>query len=37
MATSLLAAGDTAAANRALDFLFNRQQKPDGSFPRNSA
>ncbi len=36
MATALLAAGDTAAANRALSFLFDRQQKPDGSFPQNS-
>ena len=36
MATALLAAGDTGAANRALDFLFGRQQKPDGSFPQNS-
>lgn len=36
MATALLAAGDTAAANRALTFLFGRQQKPDGSFPQNS-
>jgi glucoamylase len=36
MATALLAAGDTTAANRALSFLFDRQQKPDGSFPQNS-
>ena len=36
MATALLAAGDAGAANRALDFLFDRQQKPDGSFPQNS-
>lgn len=36
MATALLAAGDTAAANRALSYLFDRQQKPDGSFPQNS-
>ena len=28
--------GDTAAANRALDYLFNVQQKQDGSFPQNS-
>jgi glucan 1,4-alpha-glucosidase len=34
--TAYLALGDTAAANRALDFLFNIQQKPDGSFPQNS-
>jgi glucoamylase len=36
IATALIADGDRAAANRALDFLFNRQQKPDGSFPQNS-
>ena len=34
--TALLAAGDAAAANRAVDYLFFRQQKPDGSFPQNS-
>lgn len=34
--TAYMALGDTAAANRALDFLFNIQQKPDGSFPQNS-
>lgn len=36
MATALLADGDTAAANRAVDYLFNVQQKADGSFPQNS-
>lgn len=36
IATGLIAAGDTAGANRALDFLFDVQQKPDGSFPQNS-
>jgi glucoamylase len=36
VATAYIALGDTAAANRALDFLFNVQQKPDGSFPQNS-
>jgi glucoamylase len=36
IATGLIAAGDRAGANRALDFLFNVQQKPDGSFPQNS-
>jgi glucoamylase len=36
VATGLLAAGDRAAANRALDYLFTRQQKPDGCFPQNS-
>jgi glucoamylase len=35
-ATALLAAGDRAAAERALDFLLLRQQRPDGSFPQNS-
>jgi glucoamylase len=34
--TGLIAAGDTDGANRALDFLFTTQQKPDGSFPQNS-
>ncbi len=34
--TAYLALGDTAAAERALDFLFKIQQKPDGSFPQNS-
>src|SRR4030095_15714885 len=36
IATALIASGDTAGANRALDFLFTVQQKPDGSFPQNS-
>jgi glucoamylase len=36
IATGLIAAGDRAGANRALDFLFTVQQKPDGSFPQNS-
>jgi glucoamylase len=36
IATGLIAAGDTAGANRALDWLFDVQQKPDGSFPQNS-
>ncbi|HUJ33104.1 MAG TPA: glucan 1,4-alpha-glucosidase [Candidatus Acidoferrum sp.] len=36
VATALLAAGDRAAAERALSYLFNVQQKPDGSFPQNS-
>jgi glucoamylase len=34
--TALLAAGDRGAAERALDYLFTRQQKPDGSFPQNT-
>ena len=36
IATALSAAGDTAGANRAVDYLFFRQQRPDGSFPQNS-
>jgi glucoamylase len=36
VATAQLAAGDTDAANRYLDFLLNRQLQADGSLPRNS-
>ena len=36
VATAFMALGDKDAAVRALDFLFNVQQKPDGSFPQNS-
>jgi glucoamylase len=36
IATALIADGDRAGAERALSYLFNRQQKPDGSFPQNS-
>jgi glucoamylase len=36
IATALIADGDTAGAQRALSYLFNRQQKSDGSFPQNS-
>jgi glucoamylase len=36
VATAMLIAGDRAAAERALDYLFHVQQKPDGSFPQNS-
>jgi glucoamylase len=36
MATALIAAGDTAAADRALDYLFDVQQRADGSFPQNT-
>ena len=36
VATAFMALGDRDAANRALDFLFKIQQKPDGSFPQNS-
>jgi glucoamylase len=34
--TALMAAGDRAAAERALTFLFEHQQKPDGSFWQNT-
>jgi glucoamylase len=34
--TALWAAGDEAAARRIVDWLFEVQQKPDGSFPQNS-
>ena len=36
VATALDAIGDRAGANRLLEYLFNVQQKPDGSFPQNS-
>lgn len=36
VATGLLAAGDRDAAERALTYLLNVQQKPDGSYPQNS-
>jgi len=36
IATALLAAGDRGGAERALNYLFRTQQKPDGSFPQNS-
>ncbi|WP_433335141.1 glucan 1,4-alpha-glucosidase [Spirillospora sp. CA-294931] len=36
VATAQLAAGDRAAAGRSADYLFNVQQRPDGSFPQNS-
>jgi glucoamylase len=36
IATALLADGDRVGAERALSYLFDRQQKPDGSFPQNS-
>ena len=35
-ATALWAAGDKAAARRIVDWLFEVQQKEDGSFPQNS-
>ena len=34
--TGLMADGDTATATAATHFLFDRQQQPDGSMPRNS-
>src|SRR5215213_6288753 len=36
VATAFDAMGDRATANRVLDYLFNVQQRPDGSFPQNS-
>jgi glucoamylase len=36
IATALLIAGDKPSADAALDFLLDSQQRPDGSFPRNS-
>lgn len=36
VATAQMAAGDVPAADRSLDYLFDVQQKPDGSFPQNS-
>ena len=36
VATALNVIGDHPAANRALDYLFNLQQRADGSFPQNS-
>ncbi len=36
IATALIAEGDRSGADRALNYLFDRQQKPDGSFPQNS-
>lgn len=36
VATAFQAMGDYATANRALDYLFRVQQRPDGSFPQNS-
>jgi glucoamylase len=35
-ATALIAMGDVAAADRALDHLWTVQQRPDGSFPQNA-
>jgi glucoamylase len=36
IATALIAEGDTAGANRALTYLFTKQQRANGSFPQNS-
>jgi glucoamylase len=36
IATGALAYGDRAAAHRMLDYLWQHQQRPDGSFPQNS-
>jgi glucan 1,4-alpha-glucosidase len=36
VATAFLAMGDRQTAGRALDYLFETQQKKDGSFPQNS-
>ena len=36
VATALAAIGDRAGAQRALNYLFDRQQESDGSFPQNT-
>ena len=36
VATALYSMGDKATANRALNYLFNVQQRSDGSFPQNT-
>jgi len=36
VATAMIAAGDRGYAERALDYLFRVQQRPDGSFPQNT-
>src|SRR5207248_2430066 len=36
MATAEIAVGDTAAAHRALDYLFTTQERADGSYPQNT-
>ncbi|MCU1425390.1 MAG: glucoamylase [Microbacteriaceae bacterium] len=36
VATAQLAIGDADAAGRSLDYLFEVQQRPDGSFPQNT-
>lgn len=36
IATGMIAAGDRAAAGRALDYMFTRQQRDDGHLPQNT-
>lgn len=36
MATAEIAVGDVIAANQALDYLFDTQLRPDGSYPQNT-
>src|SRR5207249_3168429 len=36
MATAEIAAGDSAAARRALSYMLDRQQRPDGTMPQNT-
>ncbi|KFZ82142.1 glucoamylase [Amycolatopsis sp. MJM2582] len=36
VSTAQIAAGDSAAANRSVDYLFTVQQRADGSFPQNT-
>jgi glucoamylase len=36
VASAQIALGDSEAAERSLDFAFERMQKPDGSFPQNT-
>jgi glycosyl hydrolase family 15/glucodextranase-like protein len=36
IATGLMAAGDTGAAERGLSFIFDKQQRPDGSIRQNT-
>jgi glucoamylase len=36
MATAEIAVGDVVAANQALDYLFDTQLRPDGSYPQNT-
>jgi glucoamylase len=36
VATAMIAAGDSAFAERSLDFMLRRQQQPDGHLPQNT-